>query len=607
MTTAGERTRARGQALRRLAEALSRTATPAGIGRLTITDAAAVLGADAASVYTTGPPGSGSLDLAHYTGWPAELAERYRVLPLTAGRPLSDAVLGREPVWLEDGDQWLARYPAMAPVHSAGGYQATACLPLVVEDRDLGAAVFSFVRPRVFDAEEREFLTAVAALCAQALDRARLYTAERAARAAAERDRDRMRFLAEAGLLLEAPLSVEERMHRLAGLVVPDIADWCAVHLVRDGRVEQVAVAHADPAKVAHVTALQERYPPDPDAPHGAIQVARTGVPTHIREIDDALLVAAARDATHLELIRTLGMRSALVVPLQVRGTSLGALTLVQAESGALFEAEDLSFAGQIARAAALAIDNARLYEEQQRIAHTLQAALLPAVVPEVAGLRVAARYRPRGGADGATVGGDAYDVFPGARPGEWAVLVADVCGKGPEAAAVTALIRHTVRAEVGHGLTPAQVLLRLNAAMLAQAGGARFATAVLGRLHIGPDGVRVGLANAGHLEPLVVRTGGVERVAARGTLLGVFADVALTEVAVHLRPGEALVLCTDGVTEARGDVGCFGADRLTDRLTASVGRPAERLADDLLDEVLAFQGGRPGDDIAILVLEAAS
>ena len=109
-------------------------------------------------------------------GWPEETSGRYRSLPLQPGRPLSDAVLGGTPVWLEDAAQWQARYPEIAPVGTSSGYEASACLPLRVEDRSLGGLVFSFLRPRRFDEIEREYLLAVGALCAQALDRARITT-----------------------------------------------------------------------------------------------------------------------------------------------------------------------------------------------------------------------------------------------------------------------------------------------------------------------------------------------------------------------------------------------------------------------------------------------
>src|SRR5690349_24859447 len=139
----------------------------------------------------------------------------------------------------------------MAPFGTAADRQASACLPLRVEDRDLGAVVFSFSGPRAFSAEEREFLVAVTALCAQGLDRARLLVAEREARAAAERQLGRLTVLSRTTRLMEAPLSVEDRLRQLADLAVAEIADWCAVRRVRGGRVGQGGGAHRGAKKVA--------------------------------------------------------------------------------------------------------------------------------------------------------------------------------------------------------------------------------------------------------------------------------------------------------------------------------------------------------------------
>ncbi len=594
-------------ALRHLAGELLGAVTPAAVGRLTVTAAARLLGADAASVYSRAD--ERALTLLHSTGWPEDLTRRYERIELERGRPLSDAVLDAVPVWLEDAEQWRRRYPAMAPIGTWGGVQATACLPLRVEDRDLGAVVLSFHSPRTFSRGEREFLFAVTAMCAQGLDRARLLAAERDARLRAERELHRMTFLARTARLMEAPLDVEQRLQRLADLAVSEVADWCAVNLVRDDRVEQVAVAHNDPGKVAFVAQLQQRYPPDPEARGGAIQVSRTGVPAFVPVVSDDMLAAAAVDEEHLGLLRSIGMRSAVVVPLLVRGRSLGALTLVHAESGQQFDEVDLAFAEQLAAGAAVALDNARLYQQQDRTARTLQAALLPAALPPVPGLRVAARFRAHT-TDGVQmrVGGDLYDVVAAPEPGQWAFVVADVCGKGAEAAALTALIRHTVRAEVAHGLGPVDVLRRLNRAVLLETGGApaRFATVVQGLLTVGEDRVSVRLASAGHPPALVRRGVRVEPVTAPGTLLGVYHDVRLSEVAVELAAGEMLVLYTDGVTEARGVDGFYGPRRLA----AVVGSPehatADQVAGAVLADVVAFQRERLRDDVAVLVVEAA-
>jgi serine phosphatase RsbU (regulator of sigma subunit) len=291
-----------------------------------------------------------------------------------------------------------------------------------------------------------------------------------------------------------------------------------------------------------------------------------------------------------------------------VRGHSLGALTLVHAESGQRFDEVDLAFARQLASTAAVALDNARLYEQQRSIAQTLQAALLPADLPAAPGLRFAARYRPQADQhSGIQVGGDLYDVVAGPAPGCWAVVLADVCGKGPQAAALTALIRHTMRAEIGHGLGPAEALYRLNRAML-HAGGvesARFATVVHARLQVDDDGAAVALASAGHPPPLVRRGARVEPVLAPGTLLGVYPDVELTEASFRLDRGDMMVLYTDGVTEARGVDGFYGADRLT-RIVGSAAASADAVADDLLGDVVAFQRERLRDDVAVLVVEAS-
>jgi serine phosphatase RsbU (regulator of sigma subunit) len=596
--------RARGGALQRLAGALSGAATPAAIARLVVTSAADLLGADRAGVYSrTGA----TLTALHRTGWQEDNAPRYDRIPVQRGRPLSDAVLAGVPVWLENAEQWRVCYPEMAPAGTSGGFQATACLPMRVEDRDLGALVFSFLTPRAFSTDEREYLLAVTALCAQALDRARLLVAEREARAATERQLDRMTFLARAGRLMEAPLSVDQRLRRLADLAVPEIADWCAVHLVRDDRVDQVAVAHSDPDKVAFVAALQERYPPDPDADGGAIQVSRSGEPAFFPEIPDELLAAAAVDDEHLKLIRSIGLRSAVVVPLRVRGRSLGALTLVHAESEQRFDEVDLAFAEQLAANAAVALDNARLYEQQRSIAETLQTALLPAALPDVPGLRLAARYRAQSDdRSGIHVGGDLYDVVA-CGAGRWGVVMADVCGKGPTAAALTALIRHTLRAEIAHGLGPAEVLHRLNRAILQGAthAPARFATVAHAQLAVDPDGVAVRMASAGHPPTLIRRGDQVEPMPAPGTLLGVYPDIELTEVSFRLDRGDMMVLYTDGVTEARGVDGMYGTERLTRLVQTAAAAQADEVAATVLGDVVGFQQGRLRDDVAILVVEA--
>ena len=172
-----------------------------------------------------------------------------------------------------------------------------------------------------------------------------------------------LHYLDRANALLASALDPAERLRELARLVVPQLADWCAIDLVDDeGNRQQLAVAHADPDKVEWARELNRRYPPDPDARTGVPNVLRTGQPEIYREISDEMLIAGAHDAEHLRITRELGLRSALVVPLSAAGQTFGALTLVSAESRRRYTSDDLSLATELARRAALAIDQARLY-----------------------------------------------------------------------------------------------------------------------------------------------------------------------------------------------------------------------------------------------------
>jgi signal transduction histidine kinase len=177
---------------------------------------------------------------------------------------------------------------------------------------------------------------------------------------------DRATFLGDAAALLSASLDPEETLRRLARLIVPRMADWCSIHMVDGAAPRQLIVAHADPAKVKWAEELNREYPPDPAAPRGVHHVIRTGQAEVYREIPEELLIAAARDARHLELLRGVGIRSAMTVPLIARGATLGAISFVTAESGRRYDDADVRFAHELADRAALAIDNARLYADAQ-------------------------------------------------------------------------------------------------------------------------------------------------------------------------------------------------------------------------------------------------
>jgi signal transduction histidine kinase len=181
-------------------------------------------------------------------------------------------------------------------------------------------------------------------------------------------ERQRLDFLAEASRTLATSLDYQATLTDLARLVVPHLADWCAVDIVaEDGVPRPLAVAHVDPAKVTLAEQLRQQYPEDRDAPHGVPYVLRTGCSEFMTEIPDAVVVSSAKSAEHLQILRDLGLKSYLCVPLRARGQTLGVISLVSAESGRRYGASDVVFAEDLAHRAAVAIDNARLYREAQQ------------------------------------------------------------------------------------------------------------------------------------------------------------------------------------------------------------------------------------------------
>lgn len=189
---------------------------------------------------------------------------------------------------------------------------------------------------------------------------------EREAQRELEKRTSSLELMADVGTLLSSSLDYETVLRQLTALLVPRVADWCAVDVLDEqSRVQRLSAHHSDPAKIALAHDLEREYPGDPDAPRGVPNVLRTGEAEWMSEIPDSLLEAAARDAEHLNLIRQLGLRSYVIVPIKARGRILGALSLVQAESGRRYSEEDVRYFEELAARAGLSIDNARLFQEQ--------------------------------------------------------------------------------------------------------------------------------------------------------------------------------------------------------------------------------------------------
>jgi PAS domain S-box-containing protein len=414
------------------------------------------------------------------------------------------------------------------------------------------------------------------------------------------------RFMAEAGALLGASLDYESTLEAVAILAVPAVADWCAIELLTDdGSLRRVAVAHADPEKARLVHEVGTRWPSRLSDPFGPGKVVRSGEAEHITDVTESLLVQASfGDPERLETLRELGPRSSVIVPLQTMpGKIIGALELVSAGSGAQFDPIDLALATELGRRCAVAVENARLYGERDRIARTLQQSLLPPDLPEIPGVTIEARFRPAG--EGIEMGGDFYDAFE-VGENSWAVTIGDVCGKGPDAAALTALVRYTLRAVTMHERRPEAALELVNRAILRQRNDERFCSAALAIIENRPEGVCVELASAGHPLPLLLRPdGSVEAIGARGHLLGLWPDFTAEPLSLWLAPGDTLILYTDGVTDARAPDRILDTDDLAELVRSCAGAGAAVTAERIEQTVADGLAGEPRDDIAVLVIEA--
>ena len=321
------------------------------------------------------------------------------------------------------------------------------CIVMPVRSRAghvVGAMVVAHTEAERFASAEESLLADIAAQAGIVLDIARLFRAAEVEIDARRRAEEVQRFFAETSAVLSSSLAYPESFEQVGRLCVPFLADLCLIDVADEHGVRRLAAVHADPDKAALVAELEDRYEPDPYGAHPAASVVRGGRPEVAASMSDDFLRTTTRDARHLDIVKQLELTSYMCVPLEARGRTLGALTLVSSGSGRSFGPADLVLAEEFARRAGLALDNARLYSERDHVARALQSSLLPPSLPEIPGAKVTARYRAAG--EGNEVGGDFYHVFQVDREAWWFVI-GDVSGKGPEAAAIAGLAPHLARA----------------------------------------------------------------------------------------------------------------------------------------------------------------
>ncbi len=529
-------------------------------------------------------------------GFPAETAARYRTLAPDA--PLPGPATARDGTarYFSTVQEAVDRFPAVADLLAGTGYEAAAVLPLRRAGTTIGYISAHFVGEHDFDRADRALLEAMAVQVGHAIERAGLYEAAVELRDLAERRAARERLRNDVSTRMTGADDEPGEMQGLLDALVPAMADFATVE-VPDGRASTraIAVAHADPGKIATLRLVRARHALRADDTHAVARTIATGEPHLIERIDPDTIRHGVAGPDAQALVAALAPCSYLSVPLGGPGATLGALLLCYAESGRHYRPEDLTFLQGIAAEAALRIDNSRLQHTEHRIADVLQRSLLPRAMPVLPALSMAVRYLPA--AEGTRAGGDWYDLIElDAR--DVAIVVGDVVGHGPSAAAVMGQLRSALAAYLGEGHGPAEALALLSR-FARRVEGARGSTATCLVLDTVTGWLR--WAHAGHPPPLLIGAGRASYLAdATGTLLGVTDPPPYTEGRTTLAAGSSILLYTDGLVERRGEVIDEGLDRLLAAADGFRGGP-DALLDHLHDGVLA--GTEPSDDIAMIVV----
>ncbi|WP_328671872.1 SpoIIE family protein phosphatase [Streptomyces sp. NBC_00328] len=537
------------------------------------------------------------LEVRASTGLPSA-RQRFARVPVEAGPGRYGSA--RMPAVHED----LTVVPGAVPLLAGTGMRSVVTVPLKVEGRLTGSLGVAAESPGRYSNEEALRLQFAADRIALAVESARLGELERLRRGS-------LSFLVEASDLLAGTLDRDQTLALMAQMTVPTLATWCAVYTIADQASDPYLsyVLHEDEELIDGLKALLSKIaPPDPVPTPGARVWSAPAAAAHDAALRTSMrsLGLGGQTSMSSSIGPTLATAAAVggetvVLPLVARNRVIGMLTLGK-PSDEHFRQEILELAEDLSRRAALALDNARLYSERTAISQSLQRSLLPPELPQIDGVEVEVIYRAAG--EGNEVGGDFYDLFP-IRDGAYGFAIGDVCGTGPEAAAVTGLARHALRLLAREGYGGPAVLERLNSAILDEGARSRFLTLLYGELWPQEDGSAVlKVVCAGHPLPLRLRQDGtVEPAAEPQPLLGVMEDLELYEQTVTLDPGDVLLCVTDGVTERREGTRMLGDDGLADVLTTCTGLTAGAVAARIMRAVERFASDAPSDDMAILAM----
>jgi PAS domain S-box-containing protein len=417
-----------------------------------------------------------------------------------------------------------------------------------------------------------------------------------------KRHRIAQEFLARSAAALEASLDLDEIARTIVETAVPDLAELSLIDFLEDdGTIGRSTIAAADPQVAAELEAIRRETPLELEGNHPVAQVLRTGRSLALHNLNDpSIQEEVARNEEHRDFMLRADYNSAVIAPMFARGRLVGALSFLHVANDRRFDQDDVELIEDLAARSAMALDNARLYADRDRIASVLQRGLRPAEPQPIPGLELSVVFEAAG--EGVELGGDFYDVI-GVGDTHY-VLIGDVAGHGAEVAAYTAQIRHTVRALALFGTDPADIVERVNTVLRETDTGERFATLQLARIETRESGaIDVELASAAHPPAVLVRGEGTTETLSGGAIVGVWQQI---DVAVHrftVEPSETLLLYTDGWLEA----GPVDAHRTPEELAREMAAIADDDLDTVLERLRADAVARGGtelrDDLVLLGL----
>jgi PAS domain S-box-containing protein len=418
------------------------------------------------------------------------------------------------------------------------------------------------------------------------------------------RRRRAQEFLVAATGGLDASLDFNRTARTIVETAVPELAELCVLDFVRrDGWLGDSVVGAVDPEVGAVLEEIRRHAPLDPRCAHPVAQVLRAGKPMVWRDLTSpSVMKDVVQSDAHRRLIEATHYQSAAVAPLVARGSTLGAISFLHASTDMRYDADDLALLGDLADRAAMALDNARLYEERDQITQNLQRGLRPPEPPYVPGLDIAVAFDAFG--EGMEIGGDVYDILP-TEDGCW-IMIGDVTGKGSVAAGVSVALRHSMRGLARQIDEPAELLAQLNEMLLEGRSLNDFATALLLRLRRENEGWKLTLAAAGHPPAIHVTEEGPIQLGG-GAVLGAWADAPMPSHTADLRDGETLVLATDGWFEAGPPQTHLGAEALGELASSFADLELAEMTECLRTDAISRGGGRLRDDLVLMTIRPAA